>query len=143
MGASFALVLLLFIAALGVCLASFARIDKAERRLETFENQRRAIDHAAILMREQYIHQAHTLIAFDASHVEHYREFARDASDAIVELRQSSTASEDADLIDELEHCLDGERGGDGYRWVRPARQLPQAARHKRGRRESVHRMCR
>lgn len=104
LGASFALVLLLFIAALGVCLASFARIDKAERRLETFENQRRAIDHAAILMREQYIHQAHTLIAFDASHVEHYREFARDASDAIVELRQSSTASEDADLIDELEH---------------------------------------
>ena len=104
LGASFALVLLLFVAALGVCLESFSRIDQAERRLETFENERRAIDHAAILMREQYIHQAHTLIAFDASHVGHYRDYARAASDAIAQVRHSSTSSADAQLIDELDH---------------------------------------
>lgn len=102
LGAAFALLLALFAGALAVCLTSFDRIDSAERRLEAFEGLRARVDDAAIRMREQYIHQAHTLIAFDASHVDHYRVHAREARGSVAALRAATVEPEDLLLVDEM-----------------------------------------
>ncbi len=103
--AAFGALLLLFVIALAVCLDSFGRIARAEREVETFERIRHAADKAAIAMREQYIHQAHTLIAFDDSHAGHYREIAAATTESVAQLRAALTTSEDATLADDMERA--------------------------------------
>ena len=99
--ASFAGLLILFVGTAAVCLHAFAEIEQAEAEVEQLEATRSATDRAAVLMREQYIHQAHTLIAGNDSHVAHYSEvaqLARSAVDAVAD-RSPST---DATLTDEM-----------------------------------------
>ncbi len=103
--AAFGALLLLFIIALAVCLDSFVRIAHAERQVETFERIRHAADKAAIAMREQYIHQAHTLIAFDDSHVDHYREIAIATTESVAQLRATLATAEDATVADDMERA--------------------------------------
>ncbi len=103
LAAGFLCLLLLFVAALVVCLTSLANIAAADRQVETLERTRRAADRAAVLMREQYIHQAHTLIYFDDSHLGHYREVEAEARKAVADLSASLTSEEDAPLAERLE----------------------------------------
>ncbi|NUP08673.1 MAG: HAMP domain-containing histidine kinase [Polyangiaceae bacterium] len=103
---AFGALLVLFVLALGVCLHGFWSISRAERAVEDFERARHAADRSSILMREQYIHQAHTLIAFDGSHLGHYREVAELAAQSIADLRGKLATNDDAPLVDDLERYV-------------------------------------
>jgi len=72
LAAAFATVLVLFAAALGVTLVALARIAGAEAEVAGLDHAKHAGHMAAAQVREQYIHQAHTIIAWDTSHLEHY-----------------------------------------------------------------------
>ncbi|MBK8937839.1 MAG: HAMP domain-containing histidine kinase [Polyangiaceae bacterium] len=103
LAASFGALLLLVVVALILCAHAFQSIGRAEREVQAFERARHAADRASLLMREQYIHQAHTLIVFDDTHLDHYRDVVAVASQAIDELRAALATPEDAALVDELE----------------------------------------
>ncbi len=99
--ASFAALLVLFVLTAAVCLHAFGEIEDAEAEVERLEASRRATDRAAVLMREQYIHQAHTLIAGDESHMAHYVEVV-DLARAAVEAVATQGPPEDRSLTDEM-----------------------------------------
>src|SRR5688572_15811507 len=99
--ASFAALLVLFVLTAAVCLHAFGEIEEAEAEVERLEASRRATDRAAVLMREQYIHQAHTLIAGDESHMAHYVEVVELAR-AAVQAVAVQGPSEDRPLTDEM-----------------------------------------
>jgi CHASE3 domain sensor protein len=73
---AFAAVLLLFGLALAVMLVSLAEIGRAEREVARLDHAKHAGHHAAAMAREQYIHQAHSLLEWNDSHVAHYQEVA-------------------------------------------------------------------
>jgi len=87
LAAAFVALLALFAAALGVELYALARIADAERVVERVQLRKSAASRAAAMLREQYIHQAHTIINWDESHLDHYGEVAeetRAATQALV-----------------------------------------------------------
>src|SRR4051812_19522669 len=86
----FALVLGLFAVALGVTLQTFRGIGDAERQVAELDEAKHMGHGVAGLIREQYIHQAHTLIAWDHSHLAHYAKAARHAHDATARLEALS-----------------------------------------------------
>ncbi len=108
--AAFAGVLLLFAAALGVELVTLRRIADAEGDVERLDHAKHAGHMAAAQVRDQYIHQAHTLIEFGPAHLEHYAH-VRDAT------RQS------------IAH-LDGARGHDGGSRAR-SRKRPSSSAYR------------
>src|SRR5512147_2710450 len=71
---AFGAVLALFGMALVVTLTALERITEAEREVSRLDHAKHAGHMAAAQVREQYIHQAHTLLAFDRSHMAHYEE---------------------------------------------------------------------
>jgi signal transduction histidine kinase len=73
LAAAFVAVLLLFGAALVVELITLRRIGQAEDDVARLDHAKHAGHMAAAQVREQYIHQAHTLIEFDHSHLDHYQ----------------------------------------------------------------------
>jgi signal transduction histidine kinase len=99
--AAFAGLLVLFLCTAAVCLHAFGEIEEAEAEVERLESARRVTDRAAVLMREQYIHQAHTLIAGDESHMPHYLEIAELAR-AAVDVVAEQGPSQDKVLTDEM-----------------------------------------
>jgi len=72
-------VLLLFGLALVVIVVGLGRIADAERALNRLDHAKHAGHQAANLAREQYIHQAHTLLEWNLSHMDHYDEVAVEA----------------------------------------------------------------
>ena len=70
--AAFAAVLVLFGVALAVELVTLHRIADAEADVARLDHAKHAGHMAAAQVREQYIHQAHTLIEFGPGHLEHY-----------------------------------------------------------------------
>jgi signal transduction histidine kinase len=70
--AAFGAVLLLFAASLAVELLTLRRIADAEAEVERLDHAKHAGHMAAAQVREQYIHQAHTLIEFGEGHLGHY-----------------------------------------------------------------------
>ncbi|MBA3672277.1 MAG: hypothetical protein H0W68_09680, partial [Gemmatimonadaceae bacterium] len=70
---AFGLVLLLFGFALVVMVFSLDRIEAAEDEVARLDRAKHAGHHAAAMAREQYMHQAHTMLAWDESHFDHYR----------------------------------------------------------------------
>jgi signal transduction histidine kinase len=71
---AFGAVLALFGMALLVTLGALARITDAEGEVSRLDHAKHAGHMAAAQVREQYIHQAHTLLAFDRSHMGNYDE---------------------------------------------------------------------
>ncbi len=131
--AAFATLLVLFVFAFAVSAHSFLRISEAERELEGLELARHAADRAALLMRDQYIHQAHTLILFDHSHLEHYDHVVHDAETAIEELGGLVSAEEDAALVRIMaEHQVGSDR-------IFREETLPAVARADRQRARQLH----
>ena len=83
-----AAVLVLFGAALAVELVTLRLIAEAEAEVERFDHAKHAGHMAAAQVREQYIHQAHTLIEFDKGHLDHYEKVVLVTRDAIKHLEE-------------------------------------------------------
>jgi two-component system NtrC family sensor kinase len=95
---AFTAVLLLFGMALVVTLVALAEIGKAESEVARLDHAKHAGHHAAALVRDQYIHQAHTLIELDDSHLGHYRDAVRATSAAVKHLQAVATDPEERRL---------------------------------------------
>lgn len=80
---AFGAVLLLFALALVVIIVALEMIGAAEREVARLDRAKHAGHHAAAMAREQYMHQAHTLLAWDVSHLDHYDDVAEQAKHAI------------------------------------------------------------
>ena len=68
------MVLLLFGLALIVMIVALDRIGRAEDAVARLDRAKHAGHQAAAMAREQYMHQAHTMLAWDDSHMHHYEE---------------------------------------------------------------------
>ena len=93
--AAFAAVLVLFGAALAVELVTLHKIADAESEVARLDHAKHAGHMAAAQVREQYIHQAHTLIEFGPGHLDHYAEAVATTKETIDHLR--SVAETDSD----------------------------------------------
>ena len=91
----FILVLGLFGVTLAVTLATFHGISNAEQQVAELDEAKHMGHGVAGLIREQYIHQAHTLIAWDHSHLAHYAKAARNARDATARLESLNLNTEE------------------------------------------------
>ncbi len=79
---AFGLVLLLFALALIVMIVALDRIGAAEEEVARLDRAKHAGHHAAAMAREQYMHQAHTMLAWNDSHMHHYADTAKAAQHA-------------------------------------------------------------
>ena len=86
---AFGAVLLLFALALAVIVIALDRIGAAEDEVARLDHAKHAGHHAAAMAREQYMHQAHTLITWDGSHLDHYKHVAIDARAATEHLEHA------------------------------------------------------
>jgi signal transduction histidine kinase len=102
LGATFAAVLLLFATALAVVLHGNEQLANAEREVTDVDHARYAGYRVAVLVREQYIHQAHTVIEWNESHIGHYRAIAARTRDATRVLATFARSSEEAGLAREI-----------------------------------------
>ncbi|HVV85890.1 MAG TPA: HAMP domain-containing protein, partial [Kofleriaceae bacterium] len=101
---AFAVVLGLFGLALLVIIVALDRIGEAEQEVARLDGAKHAGHHAAAMAREQYIHQAHTLLEWNGSHLAHYQAVAAEARTATDHLRAvvapgDPRAAEIADLV--------------------------------------------
>ena len=86
---AFGAVLLLFALALAVMLISLNQIGAAEDEVARLDHAKHAGHHAAAMAREQYMHQAHTLITWDGTHLDHYGAVAKEALEATHHLKHA------------------------------------------------------
>ena len=94
---NFAAILAVFALALVVVLHSLSQMAKADREVVALDAAKHEGHGVAALVREQYIHQAHTIIEGNRSHLDHYEEIAaatRDASDRLAALGRTSREHE-------------------------------------------------
>ena len=103
---AFAAVLLLFALALAVMLVSLAEIGRAEREVARLDHAKHAGHHAAAMAREQYIHQAHSLLAWDESQVAQYQRVADEARAATVHLRSVVSGPERTAQAERIERLV-------------------------------------
>ncbi|MBL8622937.1 MAG: HAMP domain-containing protein [Myxococcales bacterium] len=103
---AFAAVLVLFGLALVVMLVSLAEIATAEREVARLDHAKHAGHHAAAMAREQYIHQAHSLLEWNERHVEHYEAVAAEARAATAHLRMMVTGAGPIAQADQIEQLI-------------------------------------
>jgi two-component system, NtrC family, sensor kinase len=84
---AFGAVLLIFALALVVVVVGLAQIGDAEQQVVRLDHSKHAGHHAAAMARAQYIHQAHTLLEWNDSHMSHYQDIATEARMATEHLR--------------------------------------------------------
>jgi two-component system NtrC family sensor kinase len=99
---AFAAVLLLFAAALAVELFTLRRIAEAEAEVARLDHAKHAGHMAAAQVREQYIHQAHTLIEFGEGHLGHYAKAVETARQTIAHLESVAEAPADKALARQI-----------------------------------------
>lgn len=99
---AFGAILALFAAALVVTLQTLDRLAEADAEVATLEDAKHAGHAAAALVREQYIHQAHTIINWDDSHLAHYADVERQTRAATHRLRQVASTTDERQLADEI-----------------------------------------
>jgi two-component system NtrC family sensor kinase len=100
--AAFAAVLALFGIALAVELVALRRIADAEADVARLDHAKHAGHMAAAQVREQYIHQAHTLIEFGKGHLGHYEKVVAATRATIEHLRSVAETDEDRALAAEI-----------------------------------------
>ncbi len=109
---SFSAVLGLFAIALAVILVSLSRIASAETEVVRLDHAKHAGHQAAALAREQYIHQAHTMLEWNESHLGHYGEVAVQARAAADALRRMVDGDEERRQADEIARLVsESDRG--------------------------------
>jgi len=104
---AFAAILTLFALALAVMIIALARIAEAEREVARLDHAKHAGHQAAALAREQYIHQAHTLLEWNDSHLPHYEQVAIAARAATAHLRSQVTTPEGRARADKIEALVE------------------------------------
>jgi signal transduction histidine kinase len=102
LGASFASILLLFGAVLVVVLQALGAMADAEREVADLDRAKHAGHRVAALIREQYIHQAHTIIEGNRSHIDHYQEVAALTRVATEELAAFARSQQERELAGEI-----------------------------------------
>lgn len=109
---AFTLNLVLFAVTLGVVLHATTRLDAADADVARFDRAKDAGHRVSALIREQYIHQAHTIIEGNRSHLGHYEDIARLTREAIATLLavvEEPQDRADVDVIDALVRRNDDE----------------------------------
>jgi two-component system NtrC family sensor kinase len=104
--AAFAAVLLLFGLALVVFIVSLRKIGAAEDEVARLDRAKHAGHHAAAMAREQYMHQAHTLLTWDGSHLDHYAETAMEARHATAHLQGAVAGHPGAAQAEEIARLI-------------------------------------
>lgn len=99
---AFGLVLLLFALALVVMTVALEQIADAEAEVARLDRAKHAGHHAAAMAREQYMHQAHSLLTWDGSHLDHYDETALAARSATEHLRHELEGHPEMRQADEI-----------------------------------------
>ena len=102
LGLAFAAILGLFAVALLVTLAALDRIAGAEAEVAALDHAKHAGHMAAAQVREQYIHQAHSLIHWDTSHLAHYDDAVRATSAATAHLRELAATPDERRRAEEI-----------------------------------------
>lgn len=87
-------VLGLFGVALFIAFSTFERLGAAETEVAELEDAKHAGHAVAAAIREQYIHQAHTIITWDRSHLDHYEEAAKNTRAATRRLQEMARSDE-------------------------------------------------
>ena len=100
--ATFGIQLGLLAVALGVTLHTFRQLSVAEAEVLLLDAAKHSGHNVAGLVREQYIHQAHTIIAGDRSHVDHYRTAATEARKATEHLLSLPLTSDERGRASEI-----------------------------------------
>ena len=103
---AFGVVLLLFALALGVMIVGLERIGVAEDEVARLDRAKHAGHHAAAMAREQYMHQAHTMLTWDASHMDHYGETADAARHATEHLEHEVSGHPGAEQAREISRLI-------------------------------------
>lgn len=99
---AFGLVLLLFALALVSIVIALDMIGAAEDEVARLDRAKHAGHHAAAMAREQYMHQAHTMLAWDGSHMDHYPDVAASARSATAHLEHEVAGHRGADQAKEI-----------------------------------------
>lgn len=99
---AFAAILALFGAALGVELVTLGRIADSEADVERLDHAKHAGHMVAAQVRDQYIHQAHTLIEFGSGHLGHYAKVAQSTREAIAHLDELAETSDEKALVHQI-----------------------------------------
>ena len=94
--------LALFAVALFVVLRATSQLDDADAEVGRFDRAKDAGHRVAALVREQYIHQAHTIIEGNRSHLDHYGAIATATRAAVVAMRAVADTPEDRAVADEI-----------------------------------------
>lgn len=103
---AFGLVLMLFALALVAMIVALDRIGAAEDEVARLDRSKHAGHHAAAMAREQYMHQAHTLLTFDGSHLDHYAATALAAKEATEHLRHAVEGHAEMRQAAEIERLI-------------------------------------
>ena len=98
--------LALFAVALVVVLRAMSQLDEADAEVGRLDRAKDAGHRVAALVREQYIHQAHTIIEGNRSHLEHYKTIATATSAAIIAMRAFAVAADDRAVASEVESLV-------------------------------------
>lgn len=102
LGGAFGAILVLFGAALWVTLATLDQLAVAEQRVAELEEAKHTGHYTAAIVREQYMHQAHTIINWDHSHLDHYEDVVRDTRRATERLRAVARTPAEKRRADEV-----------------------------------------
>lgn len=102
LGATFGAVLGLFAVALLVVLPAMSRLDEADRDVARVDRAKTMGHRVAALVREQYIHQAHTIIEWNRSHVAHYADVAATTRRASHDLAAHAKSPDETALATEI-----------------------------------------
>lgn len=100
--AAFAAVLALFGIALAVELVTLRKIADAESDVARLDHAKHAGHMAAAQVREQYIHQAHTLIEFGPGHLDHYAHVVEETKESIEHLQSVAETESDRRLAKQI-----------------------------------------
>lgn len=92
--------LALFGIALVVLLHATSQLDAADAEVGRLDRAKDAAYRVAALVRDQYIHQAHTIIEGNRSHLNHYEDIARKTREALSALRAVGQSPEDVSHAD-------------------------------------------
>ncbi len=104
---AFTIVLALFAAALAFTIRALDRLDAADSEVAALDEAKHAAHAVAALVREQYIHQAHTIIEWNDSHVDHYGEVARRVRVATRRLESLTREQRARELAEEITRLAD------------------------------------
>lgn len=103
---AFGLVLVLFGLALVVMIVALRNIGAAEDEVARLDRAKHAGHHAAAMAREQYMHQAHTMLAWDDSHMDHYADTAQAARHATEHLGHEIAGRPGAEQAKEITRLI-------------------------------------